>query len=201
MRIFRLRLGRGRRRRGTGRRRARFARMLSSRLLWPGMIGIALAVGLGVQMGESTIGSINPVHFQGAAPPVLAIDPNATPPPSPYAQAYGWEHGYAARAADAGSPAAYASGYPDFDYMPEVRVHRAAAPVWDDESAPSANLTPWPPGQVSSHPEVERYTDYPVERKPAAAPAPAAEPRTDAPQPDASALSPPVAPPLVPSGK
>jgi len=201
MRIFRLRLGRGRRRRGTARRPSRFRNMLNNRALWPGMIGIALSVGFGVQMGESTIGSINPIHFQGPAPPVQAIDPNAPPPPtSPYAQAYGWEQGYAARQAEAGNIAATSAGYPDFDYLPEVRVHRAAEPVWQEGNAPTT-LAPWPPGQVSSHPEVERYTDYPVEEKPTAQPAPAAPPaaRAEAPQPDASALS--TAASLTPAGK
>jgi hypothetical protein len=133
--------------------------MLSNRFLWPGMIGIALAVGIGVQMGESAIGAINPIHFQGAAAPVQAIDPNSLPPPpqSAYAQAYGWEQGYAARQAD--------SGGGDFDYVPQAVVQRvAAAPVWQDR-APAATLSPWPPGQISSHPEVERYMDYPIEEK------------------------------------
>jgi hypothetical protein len=157
--------------------------MLSNRLLWPGMIGVALAVGLGVQMGENVIGSINPIHFQGAAPPVQAIDPNASPPPAEqtsFAQAYGWDQGYAAQRADSvGAGAAQ-----DFDYVPQPSLQRAAAPAWQADTRP-INLTPWPPGQVSAHPEIERYTDYPIEEKPAAqpspAPAPAAEPEQPAP--------------------
>src|SRR3954465_9593764 len=88
---FRLRPRRGRRPPGTARRPGRFSLMLRSRVLWPGMIGVALAVGIGVQMGESAIGSIDPIHFEGAAPPVQAIDPAAAAPPavSPYAPAYG----------------------------------------------------------------------------------------------------------------
>ena len=57
---FRFRPGRGRSRPGTARRPGRFRRVLSNRILWPSMIGIALAVGFGVQMGESAIGGINP---------------------------------------------------------------------------------------------------------------------------------------------
>jgi len=201
MGLFRLRLSRRRRRLGTARRPNRFQRMLSNRALWPGMIGVALAVGLGVQMGESTIGSINPIHFQGAAPPVQGIDPNAPPPPqSSYAQAYGWEQGLAARQADSGVQA-FPAAYQDFDYVPQVAVHRGAEPAWRDELAP-AILTPWPPGQVSSHPEVERYTDYPVEEKPAPPSAPQAPaPQRAAPQPDASALSPTAGPALAPGDK
>jgi hypothetical protein len=149
--------------------------MLSNRLLWPGMIGIALAVGIGVQMGESAIGQIDPIHFQGAAPPVRAVDPAALPPPtqSAYLQAYGWEQGNAARAADSSSQ--------DFDYVPRPAVQRVAEPIWREENVP-LNLPPWPPGQVSSHPEVERYADYPIEEKPAAR----AEADQAAPEPDAA---------------
>jgi hypothetical protein len=153
--------------------------MLSNRILWPGMIGVALAVGLGVQMGESAIGSIDPIHFQGAAPPVAAIDPNAPPPPAQpsYGDAYGWQQGYAARQAEQ-------ARYEDFDYLPPS-VQRVADPVPPPPMPRAAvNLTPWPPGRISSHPEVERFTDFPIETKPVAgsAPAPAASP--DAPQPD-----------------
>jgi hypothetical protein len=149
--------------------------------MWPGMIGVALAVGIGVQMGESAIGSINPVHFQGAAPPVAAIDPNAPPPPAPpsYADGYGWQQGYAARQAEQ-------ARYEDFDYLPPSvqRVSEPAPPPPMPRAA--VNLTPWPPGRVSSHPEVERFTDFPIETKPAVEPAPAPAPAAspNAPQPD-----------------
>jgi hypothetical protein len=165
---FSLRLRRGRRRPGTQRRPARFLlRMLSNHILWPGMIGVAIAVGLGVQMGESAIGEINPIHFEGAVARPQGIDPAALPPPpqSAFAQAYGWEQGNAARQAD--------SGYEDFDYVPQATVRRAAEPVWQDAAAPTS-VTPWPPGQVSSHPEVQRYTDYPIEDKVIDQPSPAA---------------------------
>jgi hypothetical protein len=182
MAFFRFRLSR--RRPGTARRPGRFRHVLSNRILWPSMIGIALAVGIGVQMGESAIGEINPIHFQGAAPPVRAIDPAALPPPatSAYAQAYGWEQGNAARQADGGS-------FQDFDYVPQpAMLQRTAEPSWREPAAP-VNLTPWPPGQVSSHPDIERYTDYPIEAKPAGQPEPEPEPAAPD-QPDASALAP-----------
>jgi hypothetical protein len=175
---FRLRLSRGRSRPGTAARPGRFRAMISNRMLWPGLIGIALAVGLGVQMGESTVGEINPIHFQGAAPPVRPFDPAVQPPPvaSTYAQAYGWQEGDAARQAD--------SGNQDFDYMPPpATVQRTSEQVMP----PPPSMAPWPPGQVSSHPQIERYTDYPIETKPAAPPEP--EP-VQPDQPDATALSP-----------
>lgn len=157
--------------------------MLSNRILWPSMIGMALAVGLGVQMGESAIGGINPIHFQGAAPPVRAIDPAALPPAatSAYAQAYGWEEGNAARQADSGSNQ-------DFDYVPRpATVRRTADPAWQEVNAPP-NMTPWRPGQVSAHPhpDVERYTGYPIEEKPATQPEPD---RATSEQSDPSALT------------
>jgi len=153
-------------------------------MLWPGMIGVALSVGLGVQIGQSAVGDINPIHFQGAAARPQGIDPAALPPPpqSAYAQAYGWEQGNAALQADR-------AGHEDFDYVPQAVVRTASAPAWQEATAP-VNLTPWPPGRVSSHPEVERYTDYPIEEKiiePEASEPDAGQAET---QPDASPLSP-----------
>ena len=148
--------------------------MISHRALWPALIGVALAVGLGVQMGESVIGSINPIHFQGEAihprDRGAAIDPNAIQPPaqSAFAQAYGWAQGDSARRLDSGSS--------DFDYVPQPAVQRIAEPAW---RAPPANVDmhPWRPGQVSdrpdrapAHADVVRYTDYPIEDKVADAP-------------------------------
>src|SRR4051812_22941360 len=111
---LRLRHGSRRRRSGTLAWPRRLQHMLRNRLLWPAMIGVALAVGLGVQMGESAVGDINPIHFQGAALRPQGIDPDAQPPlTSPYAEAYGWEQGNQARLAEAGS-------YQDFNYMPQA---------------------------------------------------------------------------------
>jgi len=164
------RRGRRRRRRGTERRPGRFQRMIGNHVLWPAIGSAALAVGLGVQLGASTIREINPIHFQG--PPIhprdrgAAIDPAALRPPaqSAYAQAYGWGEGERARAA--------ASGYEDFDFAPPPIVRRAADASWQQEAAPLA-LPPWPRGEVSAHPEIERYTDYPIEQRAADEPAPA----------------------------
>jgi len=141
------------------------------------MGAVALAVGLGVQLGESTVHQINPIHFQGIpAHPRdrgAALDPRAIRPaaPSGYAQAYGWGEGNAARAA--------ASGQEDFDFAPPpiVRAATAVPPAWQDE-APVV-LQPWPPGRVSAHPEVERYTDFPIVRKRAAETAPAEDQAAD----------------------
>lgn len=161
---------RRRRRRGTERRAGRFREMIGNHTLWPAIGAAALAVGLGVQLGASTIREINPVHFQGL--PVhprdrgAAIDPAALEPPaqSAYAQAYGWGEGERARAA--------ASGYEDFDFAPPPIVRRAAHASWQEKAAP-LSLPAWQPGQVSAHPQVERYTDYPIEQPAAEKPVPA----------------------------
>ena len=66
------------------------------------------AVVVGLHLGESSIGLINPIYFQ--APPLhprergAAIDEASLQSRGPaYSQLYGWEQGYAARAADCGN--------------------------------------------------------------------------------------------------
>ena len=67
------------------------------------------AVIVGLQLGQSSVSLINPIYYQ--APPLhprlrgAAIDERSldrTPEPA-YGQLYGWEQGYAARAADCGN--------------------------------------------------------------------------------------------------
>ena len=84
---------------------------------------------------------------------------------SPYAQAYGWEQGNAARLADSGIDYPYAP-------TPVSLVEPIVEPARQDAPSPPPSLAPWPPGQVSIHPEIERYTDYPIERKDADTEAP-----------------------------
>lgn len=151
---------------GTGNEPGRFRRMLANRALWPALAGIALAVGLGVQIGESAIAGINPIHFRGEAPPPRPFSASQSPPQDDYSQAYGWAEGNAARSAD--------SSGTDFssDYAPPVPAQPASAPAWPERTI---DLSPWPPGQVSAHPEVERYIDYPIEAKAPAVDTSAAE--------------------------
>lgn len=166
MAAMRLRLIRGRLVRGTWRRQSRFWRMIGSPMIWPAMGALALAVGAGVQLGESAVREIDPFYFQGAAEPPIAVEPPLPSPPSAYAQAYGWEQGNAAR---------LAAGAIDYPYSPtpvSVVALPAAAPA---ETPPPLSLAPWPAGQVSSHPEVERYADYPIEQKVPDSPPPDAD--------------------------
>ena len=166
MAVLRLRLTRGHRPRGTGRRRGRFWRMIGSPMIWPAMGALALAVGLGVQLGDSAVREIDPLYFQGPAGRPMGIDPVPAAAPSAYAQAYGWEQGNAARLAASGIDYPYAPT-PVSLVEPIVEPARREAPP-----PPPPSLAPWPPGQVSIQPEIERYTDYPIERKDADSQAP-----------------------------
>jgi hypothetical protein len=140
--------------------------MIGSPMIWPAMGALALAVGLGVQLGESAVREIDPLYFQGPVGRPMGIDPVAqAPAPSPYAQAYGWEQGNAARLAASGIDYPYAP-------TPVSLVEPIVEPARQDALSPPPSLAPWPPGQVSIHPEIERYTDYPIERKDADAEAP-----------------------------
>ncbi|HEV2817766.1 MAG TPA: hypothetical protein VGW40_11185 [Allosphingosinicella sp.] len=175
MTATRLRLTRGRVTPGTWRRHSRFWRMIGSPMIWPAMGALALAVGFGVQLGESAVREIDPVFFQGPAPPAIAVEPAAAAPAtSAYSQAYGWEAGNAARLA--------ASGI-DYPYAPTpVPVALPAAAPAQREAEP-LSLAPWPPGQVAPRPEVERYLDYPIEEKVPDEPVPAEQ---DTPDEDAA---------------
>lgn len=182
------------RRRGTGKRGARWARMLGHGIMWSGMGAVALAVGLGVQLGESAVHQIDPLYFQGPAihprDRGAALDPNALPPPiiSPYTQAYGWAQGQAAAFAETGGA--------DYPYAPEptVGVHQLAEPEWSDAPAPS--MAPWPPGQVTENPQIVRYASYPIEQKPDGPTAQAGAPPEPQAQPQAQPSARPPAQPL-----
>ena len=79
-------------RRGTGRAPRRFSPMLHARPIRLAMtsVGLAAAAILGVQLGQSAISEINPVHFQGALAPQGITPPPEPAPYDPYAQQYVW---------------------------------------------------------------------------------------------------------------
>lgn len=131
------------------------------------------AVALGVHLGESSVGLIHPIHFQGPAlhprDRGAAIDESRLPPPAPaYGELYGWEAGTAARAADCGdcealsARAAYARDYsaevPWFGAPAEPRAidygEAAAGHAAADEMAADEFAGP-------KHP-VMRYASYPI---------------------------------------
>ena len=71
---------------------------------------VLVAIALGVHLGESSVGLINPIYFQG--PPLHPRDRGAAieegslhRSQTAYADLYGWEQGHAARAAGPGSTA------------------------------------------------------------------------------------------------
>lgn len=172
---------------GTRRGRPRFSGMLRTRstALAASGAGLLLAAIIGIQLGESAVSEINPVHFQGPAEPVVAVDTAAAPAPAPdpYAQAYGW--------GDSGAPGPICGGDCDAGqaraaaaFAGRVESRDAAAAYWRDVT-PTTELPPWQPGQVPNRAlSVERYMHYPVNEEQAAdaaapepaVPAPAAAP-------------------------
>ncbi len=131
------------------------------------------AVALGVHLGESSVGLINPIHFQGPAVHPrdrgAALDESRLPPRAPaYGELYGWEAGAAARAADCGDcealrvRAAYAHDYsaevPQFGGPVEPRFVEPGeaddAPIVLDGMAAGEAAGP-------KHP-VMRYASYPI---------------------------------------
>ena len=152
----------------------------------PALGGALLAsVAIGVHLGESAIGQINPIYFSGPAVHPrdrgVAIDPNAVRErPAAYSELYGWDEGRAARASDCGDCEALAArdAYArDYSYSAEVpyfggpaepvRAARAVEPAvyFEEEEAPFEEEVVEPQGPAV------RYAYYPIEAE-----APAAEP-------------------------
>ena len=137
-------------------------------VLLPALGGCLLVGGLlGVQLGHSAIASINPIHFQGAAPPPRPADPPVRASDgAAYAQAYGWPEGGAARAAECPDCTPAQETYAFVEAPPAQRL---AGPAWRD-STPVAEVEPWPAGEIrvrgAPEREVVRYVDYPIEAKP-----------------------------------
>jgi hypothetical protein len=149
------------------------------------------AVVVGLQLGESSIGLINPIYFQ--APPLhprergAAIDEASLQRRGPaYGQLYGWEQGYAARAADCGNcealqardayayAPAYSARVPYFGNHATVRPAVAAAPDVLEERLSEVREEPAP--RLA---QVERYAYYPVEEVVRPEPEPAEAPPAD----------------------
>lgn len=135
-------------------------------------IGGCLLVGglLGVQLGHSAIASINPIHFQGSAPPPRPADPPVTASDgAAFAQGYGFAEGSAARAAECPDCAASQETYAFVEAPSVPPAQRLAGPAWRD-STPVAEVEPWPAGEIRARGvperEIERYVDYPIEAKP-----------------------------------
>jgi len=156
------------RKRGTGRRPPRFpamARRYANTLL--ALSGaILFATVIGVQLGQSAIGEIKPIHFGGAAEPPRAIDPATLRRPAgdSFAAAYGWEQGYAARAhACEGNCDAHEARRAAAIAIEPIAAEPAAGPYWRDATS-TDEPKPWAPGETGGRRlSVERYMHYPVE--------------------------------------
>lgn len=99
---------------------------------------VLLAVAGGIQLGESTIAMINPVHFQGPAVHPrdrgAAVDEHAVRPSEPsFASLYGWDEGQAARAADCMDCDMLAArdAYVEYE-APAVSIYRGLAQEWEE---------------------------------------------------------------------
>ena len=137
---------------------------------------LVLAVAGGIQLGESAISLINPIHFQGPAihprDRGAAIDPNRVTHREPaFASLYGWDEGHSAHAADCGdcevlnARDSYAYRYAYADPAP-VRIAEEAwePPVAADEGYDGTGGPEEAPVQYEVIEErVERYAYYPVE--------------------------------------
>ena len=153
---------------GTGRRDPRFPAMLRRRsnLILALLAALPVAAILGVQLGQSAIAEINPVHFRGAAARARGIDADAARPvPDAYALAYGWNEGYDARAMDCGGDCAARRTREAMVFGLDKPAPAAPArePYWRD-ATPTSEPAAWAPGETGGRPPgVERYMHYPVE--------------------------------------
>ncbi|MDQ4087707.1 MAG: hypothetical protein M3177_06835 [Pseudomonadota bacterium] len=143
---------------------------------------ILAAVVLGIHLGQSSVGLINPIYFQGPAlhprERGAAIDENAVRPrPPAYGQLYGWDEGSAARAADcvgcetvqAHTAYAYSAQVPYFGSREELREadrrERARSrAAWAQQEAQREELQEFAVEEVvEPKPPVLRYAYYPIE--------------------------------------
>jgi hypothetical protein len=154
--------------------------------------GLLAAAIIGVQLGESAVSEIDPVHFQGPAERPVGIDPAAarTVVEDPYAGAYSWGESFPPGAASCGGDceARQARAAAAAAFAGPVETRDSAAPYWRDVT-PTTELRPWPPGRVPPRGlSVERYMHYPVNEEQAA--------QAAAPEPSAPAAASPAETPV-----
>jgi hypothetical protein len=152
-------------------------------------VGLVFAAILGVQLGQSAISEINPIHFQGPLERPQAITPPPEPAPyDPYGQPYVWSMTPPASLVDCIEPDCGAARTREAVRLTlaEAAGRDPALPYWRD-ATPATELRPWAPGTLPDRSlAVERYMHYPVNREQAAAPAPELKP---APQPETTAAT------------
>lgn len=168
---------------GTSRPRRRFSAMFRTRPsnLALASLGLVAAAIIGVQLGQSAISEINPIHFQGPLERPRAITPPPEPAPfDPYRQDYVWSLPPPPAVADCG---ANCGGDIEARQAMRLALDQSAGrdpslPYWRD-ATPATELRPWAPGALPDRGRgVERYMYYPVNSEQAeradAEPAPAA---------------------------
>ena len=145
--------------------RFRIDMRISNSNLLPVMGVLTVVAGaVGLQLGESAIAQIDPIHFQGPAPTPRDVSRDPLPPVGPtYASAYGWAQSEAALAAECG----------DCGSTPAARTAVASTwePVYTAAAAPRyvpVSIPSYEPREekvereVAEWREVTRYTSYPV---------------------------------------
>ena len=156
---------------------------MDRKLVYSAYGALILAAGaFGVHVGESAIGQINPLYFQGAAVHPrdrgAVVDGDALAEQGPrFAELYGWDEGAAARSADCvncealSARDAYAS--PNRAVLETGwRAEPQAAAGWAPD--PQDWLTPLdeePSAFEAQRAQVGRYAAYQIEEKPEGEPA------------------------------
>ena len=143
-------------------------------------MGLLTAAIIGIQLCESAVAEIDPVHFQGPAERPAGIDPAAarTAVDDPYAGAHGWGESFPPGATSCGGDCeARQARAAAAAFAGPAETRDTAAPYWRD-ATPTTESRPGPQGHVPDRGlSVERYMHYPVNEEQAAqdaAPAPAA---------------------------
>ena len=132
--------------------------------LFPVMGVLTIVAGaIGLQLGQSAIAQIDPIHFQGPAPTPRDVSRDPLPPLGPsYASAYGWAQSEAALApecGDCGVPAARTAVAATWEPVDAAAAEPRAMPVSIPSYEPREEKIE---REVAEWREVTRYTSYPV---------------------------------------
>lgn len=128
-------------------------------------IGLVAAAVLGVQLGQSAIADINPVHFQGPLAPQGITPPPEPAPYDPYAHPYVWSMAPAVSLVDCAGDCGARSREAVRLALDESAGRDPALPYWRD-ATPATELQPWAPGAVPGHDRnIVPYMHYPVNRE------------------------------------
>lgn len=132
-------------------------------------VGLVAATVLGVQLGQSAISEINPIHFQGALERPQGIAPPPEPAPyNPYGQDYVWSRSPQTSLVDCLDNCDGGQARRAMSYALDQSAGREALPYWRD-ATPITELRPWAPGATPDRHRIERYMHYPVSSEQAVA--------------------------------